>query len=355
MDANPLPAKPPAKKEAAEKRDLVKSLYYALSTLTPKPVMKALGKKIKHAGLVSETELWLGPIVLLAILCAAACYLALVVLARASDIRLLGGVPIFAAFMVVFSAYMHLYLKSEDRRKRVDVALPDALRIMAANMRAGMTPIIALRLAARPEFGPLEEEIRYATAKSLGTDSFADVLLEMSERTNSETFNRIVSLLIASLKSGGRLADLLENTADDLIEGQQLKNELQTNTRLFSIFIIFTVMIGTPLLLSVSLQFVKIVSKVQKDTAHSNTDSLTAQAGLGGGLISTPFSYAFVESVAYTVIVVTSILVSVLIGVMSEGKYLTGLKYAPIIMGVTLVIFYILKTFLVPSILSFAR
>src|SRR3989338_1305476 len=49
---------------------------------------------------------------------------------------------------------------------------PGFLLLVSSNINAGMTPFNSFQVAARPEFGPLAEEIKYAVSKSLGTTSF---------------------------------------------------------------------------------------------------------------------------------------------------------------------------------------
>ena len=65
-----------------------------------------------------------------------------------------------------------LILAVERRTKFVEDILPDALQLVAANIRAGFIPSRALILSARKEFGPLSEGIKMAgkemvTGKSL--------------------------------------------------------------------------------------------------------------------------------------------------------------------------------------------
>ena len=57
---------------------------------------------------------------------------------------------------------MMLWFRVESRSKEVENILPDALQIMAMNIRAGLTTERALILTARPEFGIFEKELKRA-------------------------------------------------------------------------------------------------------------------------------------------------------------------------------------------------
>ena len=61
----------------------------------------------------------------------------------------------FVSFQLLI--YMWLLLSVDAKAKFVEKMLPDALQLMASNMRSGITSDKALLMAARPEFGPLSE------------------------------------------------------------------------------------------------------------------------------------------------------------------------------------------------------
>ena len=108
-------------------------------------------------------------------------------------------IPILLSLVLVhFLIYLLIYFKVADRTKRVEDSLPDALHLIAANLRAGMTPFQAMKVSARKEFGPLKEEIEYATTKALGTESFSKALLNMNNRIKSSILERSMKLFTTS-------------------------------------------------------------------------------------------------------------------------------------------------------------
>lgn len=243
-------------------------------------------------------------------------------------------IALASLLVVQFLIYIFIYFKAADRTKRVEEVLPDALQLISSNLRAGMTPFQAMRLAARKEFGPLKEEIEYATTKALGTESFAKALLSITKRIRSPVLDRSMKLFATSMKSGGHLAQLLEDLAEDIAETKALKRELVTNTKMYSTLIMFMVVVGAPLLLSVSMQFIRIISNMQTTTGIS-------EAGFGmsflTGAISLTAEFLVIFSIA--MITLTSLLASMLVGVIMEGKEKYGLKYAPLVITASLMIF----------------
>ncbi|MFH0972025.1 MAG: type II secretion system F family protein [Candidatus Micrarchaeota archaeon] len=329
------------------KRPFMHRFYFFLSKFATRSQRNSLKKKLYFAGVDEEAEIWLGQVLLLAKLSAIATFLAIWVCLREMYFFNLSAYALLAFLIVIAGAYIHLNVEIEDRKKRLEEILPDAMQVIAANIRAGMTPVVALRAAARPELGPLQEDIKFATTKSLGTGSFTDALREMGQKTSSELFQRIVALFTASLKSGGHLAQLLENTASDIRETQELKKDLVSSTRLYAIFIVFTVVIGTPLLLAVSIQFSGMVTGLQANTPSGGLASEISSAPL----ISTPLPIDFLMNSAIIIIIITTVLASALLGVINNGTYSSGLKYSPFLASAAIIFYFLMKDYALKAIL----
>jgi archaellum biogenesis protein FlaJ (TadC family) len=326
-------------------RDLRK-LYYAFGNLTPRGINKHLEEMLDYAGVGMDPRVWFGSVLLLSLLFGMVALLFSWVILEITSVAILLLISLSAFAFTFFTLYLVLHFRVEDRRKRIENVLPDALQIVAANIRAGLTPLAALRTAARPEFGPLEEEIRCVTAKSLGIESFTDALREMSKRIKSEILERTVALFVVSMRSGGSLAVLLENAADDILEGQELRRQLIAGTNMYIVFILFAVLVGMPALLSISIEFVDMIGSLQEKSARS---SLSSEVGLGMGV---PISSDFLFGVSIATIIATSFTVSILVGVIHDGKELNGLKYMLYLLVASIVVFLIMHTYVLKSLLS---
>lgn len=317
-----------------------KGIYQSIGRRFPRSLRAEVAKQLAYAGQRLDPEAWLGTVVSASLLVGIAATLVVYNLLVYVDPFLMFSAFLGGSIVTMVGIYTHLSAQIEDRKNRIERILPDALHIVSANIRAGMTPLVALRMAARPEFGPLEEEIKYATARSLGTESLTDIFRGMSEHIPSAIFARSVSLLAASLKGGGKLVSLLDRLAEDIRELQELKSDLITNTSLYVLFIVFTVVIGTPLLLAVSLHFTNLVADLQAQP--TSTGEQLAGAGLAL-VIKAPLSQDFVSMASIVVMVVTSLIASALIGAIREGQEFSGLKYAPFLIIVSLIVFYVMR------------
>jgi len=261
--------------------------------------------------------------------------------------RLLASLIIGAAFAVLTAGlmYMHLYYLIAERTKRVEDVLPDFLLMVAANMRSGMTPFAAFQAAARPEFGPLQTEINYVSSRSMGSESFEDALRELTLTIDSSMLRRVIEFIENEMRAGGKLAYLLETSAEEIREAAEAKSQMMVATKTYAIFVAFILIFGLPLLLVISTQFLLVFSKFQSNIA---SDSSSATAGLSGlgSLMNTRLNIdpGFVDNMAFALILGTTILSSILIGVIAEGKLLYGLKYFPILAIASFSFFLICRT-----------
>jgi archaellum biogenesis protein FlaJ (TadC family) len=327
----------------------IRNVYYILGNLSPRGINAHIKEMLEYSGVDMDARVWFGSVLLLSLLTGFAALLFSWVIIEITAVGVLVLISLFIFAFTVFTLYLVLHFRVDDRRKRIENVLPDALQIIAANIRAGLTPLAALRTAARPEFGPLEEEIRYVTAKSLGIESFTDALMEMSKRIKSEILERTVALFIVSMRSGGSLAVLLENAADDILEGQELRRQLIAGTNMYIVFILFAVLVGMPALLSISIEFVDLINSLQAKSAQTG---LSSQVGLALG---SPISADFLLGVSIITLIGTSITVSMLIGVIHDGKELNGLKYTMYLLVASVVVFLIAHIYVLKSILSAVR
>ncbi|MBN2126771.1 MAG: type II secretion system F family protein, partial [Candidatus Diapherotrites archaeon] len=251
-------------------------------------------------------------------------------------------IAFFSMISTALIYYFNIYYAVERRTNYVESILPDFLQLVSSNINAGMSPFNAFRSSARKEFGPLSNEVKIASVKALGTESFSNALTELNKRFDSKALKESISFFAQSISSGGKLSKLLEMTSNDLRQTQEMKKELETSSKLFVLFIGFVVLIGTPMLLSISIQFLELINSIQADTVMpaGNTASL---GFLTAELAITPDFMVFISLI---LLLGNSFLASMFIGVLSSGKPKSGVKYFPLLLIVSVIFFFLARTFL---------
>ena len=161
--------------------------------------------------------------------------------------------------------YFAILLSIDSKAKFVESVLPDALQLMSSNIRAGLTTDKALLMAARPEFGPFAEEIRRVGKETMTGTTLADALMKINLRIKSDNLAKTLDLIVNSIKSGGKLADLLDQTSTDLRDQQIIQKEITASVLLYAIFVFIAIGMGAPLLFSMSSVGVKILGKLSAE------------------------------------------------------------------------------------------
>lgn len=322
------------------------TIYEKLANSFPNSWKKKLFLELDYAGIHSEQEKWIGKRMVWSAILAIVFLLAGIFLMyfqlffefpTSLAIGILLGVISFAIFLAIF--YLQLYYKVEGRSKFAEGILPEFLLLVAGNVRAGMTSFSAFRESARSEFGPLSAEIKIATTKSLGTESFTDALKQLSRRIKSKILKDNIDFFNQAARSGGRITKLLEASAADIRRNNELKKELIATTRMYVMFVAFVVVIATPLLMAVSVQFLQMVLKIQTE---SNVGSIDLQQfQMFGGQVS--LSPDFMIRMAYILFTGNALLASLFMGVIGSGKGKNGLKYFPIMLIVSFIAFNVAK------------
>ena len=237
--------------------------------------------------------------------------------------------------------YLALTMTADARARQTEEVLPVALQMISANIRAGMTLENAIWSSARPEFGPLKDEIKRMSADAFGGVPISQTLGEIPKRVNSQILERSVKLIIEGIMLGGEMAKLLDEVAADIRSTQLLQKEIAVSTTTYAIFIVFASIVAAPLLFSVSTYYSvlneKLVAKQLSGGSGTGNLSKIAQAQ-GGGVLgglgqigvkrSSAIKSSDIKNFAIASITVTAFFASLLLGLILDGKPTRGLKYA---------------------------
>lgn len=248
------------------------------------------------------------------------------------------GIFVFQAFF-----YFNLSLKAGARVSKMEAHFPDVLQLMASNLRGGITVDSSLVLAARPEFAPLDEEIK-KTGKEIATGrDIGSALIRMAKRIGSDKIKKTIYLIISGLRAGGNLADLIEQTSRNMRTQEFNERKVVSSVLMYVIFIFFAVGVGAPLLFSLSALLVEILIILL-----GGLGGITASTEIALPLMmnSVKISVNFIVWFTVMFIIVTDIMASLVIGLIQKGEEKGGLKYLVPLLTVSLVIFFVVRLLL---------
>ncbi|MCX6775638.1 MAG: type II secretion system F family protein [Candidatus Micrarchaeota archaeon] len=311
-----------------------------LSILFPPSVIKRITKLMKQGGLNIKPRVYAGTSIFWSLILAIAAF---EVSMTFIEPRLAWAVGVIVWLSIEALFYLLLIAAADNRAVKIEEVLPDALQTISANMRAGMTTENAIWMGARPEFGPLEDEIKIVSSKSFGGKPIADGLREMAGRVRSTTLERAVKLLVEGIELGGEMAPLLDEVARDIRSTNALKKEILNATLMYTIFIIFSSVMAAPALFASSLYYSEMSVMIMGSRTQLPADiPVTGGFGIlmkgGSGPLITP-SEVNIFSIAC--ILLTTTCGALTLAQIRYGRVTRGLKLIPIFVICALAVFFI--------------
>ncbi|MCK4336225.1 MAG: type II secretion system F family protein [Candidatus Aenigmarchaeota archaeon] len=295
----------------------------------PKSYREHIRGRLELAGMKTKSESYINKSVFISLMLATV----ITVVVRVHAILIFMGV--FAGVFIFLNAYLTLTI--DKRRNFVENVLPDALELMAANIRAGFIPSKAILLSARNEFGPLAEAIRKSGKEIMTGKSLTEGLNEIPKYIKSEVLERSIKLISEGSAKGGQLVSLLEENAVDIRRKQAIKKEVKANIIMYGIFIVFAGVFGAPVLYALSLYLITTLTSMSSASiAATEVMSRGVPFFSGGVEISTDFLFGF----SVVSIMITTFFSGLIIGLIDTGREMGGIKYVPIFMIIALVVFF---------------
>lgn len=141
---------------------------------------------------------------------------------------LLGGGP-FLLLVPALAALPTLLLstRSQERRKQIGLALPDALGSTASALRAGFSLLQALDACARQTKGPLGQEFERMLAETRVGVSVDEALESLAKRAGSADLTLMVTAVQIQRQVGGNLAEVMDRIQQTIRERVRLQAEVR--------------------------------------------------------------------------------------------------------------------------------
>ena len=249
---------------------------------------------------------------------------------------LLAGIAV--TVLLIIYLFMKEKLKESDRIQKMEEVFPDFIELVSSNLRAGMTIDKAILFSSRREFYPLDQEIVALGKEIITGKEITRSLSSLAERIKSEKITKTINIIITGIKAGGNVAVLLEETAKNMRERQFVEKKAASNVLMYVIFIAFAVGVGAPALFALSTVLVSVLSKILSSLPAVDT---TAQFAFT--LTKVNISVNFVTAISLLSLSFSTLLASMLMGLVQKGEEKAGLKYAPPMLLCALIIYFIIR------------
>jgi len=202
-----------------------------------------------------------------------------------------------------------IYYQKYRLDKAIEERFPDFLRDVSSNVKAGMTLPQAVIATKKTNYGLLDP---YLDKMAVQIDWGVPFTKIMENFANGKTpvIKRTVSAIIEAIKGGGNITETLDSIGASIAEINTIRRERQgeTYSQMLTGYVIFFVFLG-------------VIVALQKFLIPSL--SIT-----GGAYVSTMMNYGIMFK---QMIMIQGFFSGLVIGKMSEGRLISGLKHSIIL------------------------
>jgi pilus assembly protein TadC len=281
---------------------------------------------LKMAQLKTKAENWIPLSILAGVLVLTAAYFVILF----SGLAVSPIIALAIGFAVTDLMLGYPYLKTQKKLEQIEEVFPEALKQMADTLRTGGTYEYALREVATSEYGALTEEMNLALRKMNEGENLESGLRSMASNIHSKNVQRVINIIIDSVKAGAGLADVLEEISEDVRQMNRVQRERQSMTLMQVLFILIAGAIIAPAILGIVTGVVELLISSTSTLNLSAYDMAMAQYARDT-LFNLLQFYLFVEILAS----------AVLIAIMHDGKAAKAVLYGPILVLVGFVVYYL--------------
>lgn len=151
---------------------------------------------------------------------------------------------------------------------------------------------------------------------------------------NSKLFEKTSNLIVEGINSGGNLSSLLDNIVEDMREMQLLKREIKAGVTMYTLILTLAMCIGAPALFGVALYEIETLQSFIKIVPSDG------QSMVGFGISGEPLNLDLLRIIVIMALGVNNIFGALMIGLLQSGKAKEGIKTIPILLIISLSIFF---------------
>lgn len=219
-DENPIIELPKVEKGGSKRKHLLGLLGALGSVLPQNSYLDKKKKKLMQAAILMKPEEFLGT----SLISAVALTLLLYLITKSIIIAIV-FLPI--GFII---PDLIIGIKKSKRMAKLNSQLPESLNIISNGLRAGFSFIQAIGIVINEISGPITEEFNKVLRDNVLGKPMEEALTNMSERTDDEDLDMVITALIIQRQVGGNLAEVLDTISETIRERVRIRGEIKTLT-----------------------------------------------------------------------------------------------------------------------------
>jgi len=236
------------------------------------------------------------------------------------------------AILVLIAPYGFYEYSIYRKIDLMEERFPEFLRDLAESRKAGLTMAKAVENAAKGDYGYLTPEIKKMAVQISWGVPFSEALRRFGERINTPLVKRTTTMVVKASEAGGKIADVIEAAAKNVREIKILQAERRTEMKMYLMIIYVAFFVFLAVIAILSGMFLPKLIEASKSIGGAGSIGIS----VGGADIET---YKFI----YVCTALSQAIGNgIVAGALSEGKMISGLRHAAIMVFITYVAFKLL-------------
>ncbi len=264
--------------------------------------------------------------------------LSLIVLLAGIGLSLITGDLLYFVVTLLFAdliAGVPYYL-GKKKIDEVEENLPEALRQMASVLRSGGTFEVAVREIAVSDYGTLSKEFARMLKEMESGKSFSAALESLVLRIESPFLEKVAVIINDAIRTGGKVADVLDQIGDDIRKLYQVKRERKARTAMQFMFLAVSAAVLGPFLMGVAVGITNFMMSMGKALVASG--NLPEQV-----FLQKQAAVKSLEFILLLFVIIESLLAGIMAAIIRDGKVSSGALIAPIFLLLAYVMFIVGK------------
>jgi archaeal flagellar protein FlaJ len=233
----------------------------------------------------------------------------------------------FALFLSVFVLMLGFpYFKAMQIIGQCEDNFSMALKQIADVLRAGDTYESSLREVANSDYGRLSEEFSNSLRMLEDGENLSNSLGVLSERIDSKLIRRTMVIVLDAIRTGGALADIIEEIAEDIRDLKKIENTRKASTMMQFLFLLIAGAVISPAIFGEITGVMELFSQVAQKMPDVNLEEASALQN-------------FMYFIAQAYILIQVIATGILMAIVRDGKITKSILYVPLLIFIAFVFY----------------
>jgi archaeal flagellar protein FlaJ len=221
------------------------------------------------------------------------------------------------------------------RERKISAEMPDFLKKLASTNETGMTLTQSIALIANANFGSMSKEVQ-KIYKNLQWGVDVNTSLKMFANTlNTALATRVITLITKAAESSGDIRDVLNVAANDAKMGEQIRRERSDGMLIYVVIVFISFCVFIYCVYTLSSSFIPVMASA----GSSNAAATGGSSSMQGATFIQAFNPEDYKRLFFHAAIIQGLFAGILAGVMGEGRWMSGLKYAIVMMIISYLMF----------------